>query len=71
MKKLLLISFLVITVDLSAQGKTDPTNQFTIEGKVKNQLSYSLKDLTTFAPKLIDSVVIYNHLMERKKLSGL
>jgi hypothetical protein len=67
MKKLLLISLLVITVDVEAQGKTDATNQFAIEGKVKNQLSFSLKDLNAFTPKFIDSIIIYSHLMEPRK----
>lgn len=67
MKKLLLISFLVLTLDLPAQDKIDTTSQFIIEGKVKNRLVFLLKDLDAFAPRAIDSVIICNHLMEMKR----
>jgi hypothetical protein len=43
----------------------DATNEF--EGKVKNKLSFSLKDLADFKAKNLDSLVIYNHLMEPRK----
>ena len=48
MKNLLLIGFVFLTVDALAQEKIDPTNQFTVEGKVRNRLSILLKDLNAF-----------------------
>ena len=67
MKKLLLIIFLTITIDLSAEEKIETTDRFSLEGKVKNRLSFLLKDLNAFTPQFIDSVIIYNHLMVPKK----
>jgi len=67
MRTLLLFSFLAMTVSLSAQKKIEITDQFTIEGKVKSQITFSLKDLNVFAHKLIDSIIIYSHLMEPRK----
>lgn len=49
------------------QEKIEPTDQFSIEGKVKNRLSLLIKDLNVFAIHSIDSVIIYNHLMKPKK----
>jgi len=67
MEKLLIFSFLVMTVNLNAQEKIEPTDQFSIEGKVKNRLNLLIKDLNVFAIHSIDSVIIYNHLMKPKK----
>ena len=67
MRKLLLFSLLVISVSVSAQKKIETTDQFIIEGKVKNELSLSLKDLTALTPVAVDSIIIYSHLMEPRK----
>ena len=67
MKKLALIGFIVITTSLSAQEKVATTSQFTIEGKIKTQLSFSQSDLSAFTAHVVDSVVIYNHLMQPRK----
>jgi hypothetical protein len=40
MEKLLIFSFLVMTVNLNAQEKIEPTDQFSIEGKVKTGLTF-------------------------------
>ncbi len=49
MKILWLIGFLVLAVDVVAQEKIEPTEQFAIEGKVKNRLSFLLKNLNVNA----------------------
>ncbi|MGZ5221543.1 MAG: molybdopterin-binding protein [Chitinophagaceae bacterium] len=67
MKKILVISFIVITNNILAQEKINATNQFSVQGKIKNQLNFSQNDLTAFASHVIDSVVIYNHLMQPRK----
>jgi len=67
MKKLLPFCFLVITFSSSAQEKIETTDQFSIEGKVKKQPSFSIKDLNAFTFHTINSVIIYNHLMEPRK----
>ncbi|MGZ8524937.1 MAG: molybdopterin-binding protein [Chitinophagaceae bacterium] len=67
MKKILVISFIVITNNILAQEKINATNQFSVQGKIKNQLNFSQNDLTAFASHFIDSVVIYNHLMQPRK----
>ena len=52
---------------LLAQKRANPTNEFIIDGNVKNKLTFSLQDAGTFNTSSIDSVVIYNHLQERKR----
>lgn len=68
MKLLLVSCFLMATVSLQAQARGETTNQVTIEGKVKNKIRFSLNDLSAYTVKHIDSLVIYNHLMEPKKV---
>jgi len=51
MKKILLISMLLPAINLAAQKTIEATNEFTIEGKVKNKLSFSLKDLADYKSK--------------------
>ena len=67
MKKILLICIVLAAVDVSAQKNIETTNEFTVEGKIKNNLSFSLKHLADFQSKHLDSIVIYNHLMEARK----
>ena len=50
-----------------AQEKVAPTSQFNIEGKVKNKLTLGFKNMTGYATVSLDSLVIYNHLHERKR----
>jgi hypothetical protein len=51
----------------SAQKENIPTTEnFSIEGKVKKSLSLSLADLSSYKAYSIDSIVITNHLGERK-----
>jgi hypothetical protein len=67
MKRILLICIFLAAIDVSAQKSIETTNEFTIEGQVKNRLSFSLKCLADFKVKNLDSLVIYNHLMESRK----
>jgi hypothetical protein len=68
MKKLLIfLSFITITLTLSAQKNIETTDRISLEGKVKTKLSFSLKDLEAIPAKHIDDIVIYNHLMEPRK----
>ena len=59
---------LIITVfSASAQKENIPTTEnFSIEGKVKKSLTVALADLSAYKTHLIDSIVITNHLGERK-----
>ena len=67
MKYLLFIFFLSTPCMAGAQEKVPVTEQITIEGKVKNQLVFSLKDAKDYTMASVDSLVIYNHLHERKR----
>jgi hypothetical protein len=60
--------FLMVTVfSSSAQKENIPTTEnFSIEGKVKKSLTVSLADLTSYKSYSIDSIVITNHLGERR-----
>ena len=64
------ILFLVLTVTVfsaSAQKENIPTTEnFSIEGKVKKSLTVSLADLSSYKSYGIDSIVITNHLGERR-----
>jgi len=62
-----LFYFLLASFLLRAQQGNKQTNAFTITGNVKNGFSFSLKDAGNFTVHAIDSLVIYNHLHERKR----
>lgn len=64
----ILVLFLIITVfAASAQKENIPaTENFSIEEKVKKSLTIALADLSAYKSHSIDSVVITNHLGERK-----
>ena len=62
---LLVLAFTVFSA--SAQKENIPTTEnFSIEGKVRKSLSLSLADLSSYKSYSIDSIVITNHLGERK-----
>ncbi|HEU5165837.1 MAG TPA: molybdopterin-binding protein [Chitinophagaceae bacterium] len=64
------ILYLVLTFTVfsaSAQKENIPTTEnFSIEGKVKKSLTVSLADLSSYKSYSIDSIVITNHLGERR-----
>jgi hypothetical protein len=47
-------------------AKAQESKQFTVEGKVKKSLKVNLNTLRAYKTIAMDSIVIYNHLMERK-----
>ena len=64
------ILFLVLPFTIfsaSAQKENIPTTEsFSIEGKIKKSLAVSLADLTSYESYFIDSIVITNHLGEKR-----
>lgn len=67
MRSILLLFFVVGFFSMSAQKENIPTTEnFTIEGKVKKEITISLADLSSYKSYTIDSIVITNHLGERK-----
>ncbi|QDW28222.1 molybdopterin-binding protein [Pedobacter sp. KBS0701] len=60
--KYLIIALLFLSVTASAQE----SRQFTIEGKVKKPLTITLNNLSAYKSVNLDSMTIFNHLMQRK-----
>ena len=58
--------FLCISLAGFAQNNIPPTDIFFIEGKVKPGKPISLRDLSSYQSYSIDSIVITNHLGERR-----
>lgn len=63
-----IVLFLVLSAgSTSAQKENIPTTEkFTIEGKVKKEMTVSLADLSSYKSYSVDSIVITNHLGERR-----
>lgn len=66
MKKITVLFFVFYSLSSIAQENIAPTDQFTVEGLVKNKLAASLPLLASYKTYFIDSVVIMNHLLEKK-----
>lgn len=66
MKVIISLLFIMIGSYAIAQEKNETTDQFKIEGLVKQELVVSLSTLAHYKLHTIDSVVISNHLMQRK-----
>ena len=67
MRSILILFFVSLAFYVSAQKENIPvTENFAIEGKVKKSMSVSLADLTSYKSHSIDSIVITNHLGERR-----
>ena len=67
MKPIFLLTFIFTGLCLFAQKENIPTTEsFSIEGKVKKEMTVSLADLSSYRSYSIDSIVIKNHLGERK-----
>lgn len=67
MKYVFCLCLLVIVFRLHAQENNNPTSDFIIGGMVKTPFTFSLKNVLDFSTVAIDSVIIYNHLHERKR----
>lgn len=68
MKFLLIISCLLASIELPAQKQAASTESFTVEGAVKQPITFSLKDMAELGIQKKDSLVITNHLLERKSV---
>lgn len=66
MKYFFAFLFLMITAFVQAQKNIPATDQLTIEGRVKTPRSFSLKEAAGFTAISIDSVVITNHLLQKR-----
>lgn len=67
MRSILILFFTISAFCVSAQKEIIPaTENFTVEGKVKKVMTVSLADLSSYKTYSIDSIVITNHLHERK-----
>ncbi len=67
MRSILVLVLAFTVFPASAQKENIPTTEnFSIEGKVKKGLTVSLSDLSAYKSYSIDSIVITNHLGERK-----
>ncbi|RBQ11927.1 molybdopterin-dependent oxidoreductase [Pedobacter miscanthi] len=51
---------------LAFSAKAQESKQFTIEGKVKTPLTVTLDNLSAYKSVNLDSMTIFNHLMQRK-----
>ncbi|MGC8751447.1 molybdopterin-dependent oxidoreductase [Hydrotalea sp.] len=72
MKYLLLFLTVMASLQVSAQKAVTPTQQFTIQGKVKQPIIFTLTDLEKYSTVNIPDVVITNYLGEaRGKLTHL
>jgi hypothetical protein len=66
MKSTVIFLITLISLSVSAQEKNQTTDQFKVDGIVKQELVVSLSNLASYKSHSIDSVVITNHLMQRK-----
>ena len=67
MRSILCLGLVITFFTASAQKENIPTTEnFSIEGKVKRNLAVSLADLSSYKSYSIDSIVITNHLGERR-----
>jgi hypothetical protein len=65
MRIIICLLLAMMNFTLSAQIKLVPTDQFSIEGKVKRPLTITLDDLGTFPVKSLPDLPITNHLGEK------
>jgi len=65
MKQILILLFVCSEFVVMAQKAIPATENFSIEGKVKKEMTVYLGDLSSYKSYSIDSIVITNHLGER------
>ncbi|HEU5289221.1 MAG TPA: hypothetical protein VFU05_01180 [Cyclobacteriaceae bacterium] len=66
----ILLTLLIFSYLISqGQNKINSTDAFTVSGKIKKEITVTLKDLQTIESKSIPDVVITNHLGEPKGAS--
>ena len=66
MKHILILLFVCTVLVVIAQKPIPTTESFSIEGKVKKEMTVSLADLSSYKSYSIDSIVITNHLGEKR-----
>jgi len=66
MKKHFFIFLILVSTFVWAQTKITPTNQFTISGKIKTELKFTLADINSYPIVAIKNVTLTNHLGEVK-----
>lgn len=62
MKYFVIILFLIFVQKATAQESAN----FIVEGKVQKTISFNLSDLKGYKTVALDSMTIYNHLLQRK-----
>ncbi|RNL55927.1 molybdopterin-binding protein [Pedobacter jejuensis] len=58
----------IIILLFASKSYAQESKQFTIDGKIKNTLSLDLGALKDFKSVKLDSMVVFNHLMQRKSV---
>ena len=72
MKPLFVVFFLIIAGTAFAQAGGSATEKFSVEGRVKKTVTFTLADLDTFMIKSLPDITITNHLGEAKHtITGL
>ena len=67
MRLIQVLVFIALSFSAFAQKEiTSTTEKFSIEGKVKKEMTVSLADLSVYKTYVIDSVIITNHLKGKK-----
>lgn len=66
MRKISIFICLVIPVLMQAQKNIPTTESFSIEGQVKTPLTFSLKEAAAYPTLSLDSIVITNHLLQKR-----
>lgn len=57
---------LIISITLSIKAQAQESKQFTIEGQVKKTKVFDLQSLNNYKIVELDSMVVNNHLLQRK-----
>jgi len=61
------MKYIIIALLLAGfSAKAQESKQFTIEGKVKAPLTITLNNLSAYKSVSLDSMIIFNHLLQRK-----
>lgn len=66
-----LFAFLILFIISKAALTQEPnavSNQFVVDGKVNNKISFDFSNVKDYSTVSLDSFVIYNHIHERKRM---
>lgn len=66
LKSFLLLFFFAATCTIYAQQKITPTESFSVSGAVKNNVTFTIRDLDKFPKTPVNDLIIYNHAGEIK-----